>query len=75
MITYEVAYETAKKLKPSIDNCVEYENGYVFGCHADDEYEGTKAPCVIMKKDGKATTMPYFIAMGTGSEIRSFEIE
>lgn len=76
MITYEVALQTAKELKPTIDNCTEYENGYVFGCHADDDYiGGGHTPCVILKKDGRAVTMPWFIAkIGPGKEIRSFDI-
>ena len=76
MITYEVAYEKAKELKPSIDNCTEYENGYVFGCKSDDDYiGGGHSPCVILKEDGKAVTMPYFIGkVGAGKEIKSFDI-
>lgn len=76
MITYEVAYETAKALKPTINRCTEYENGYVFGCTDDDNFVGGgHTPCVILKKDGKAVTMPWFISqVGTGNEIRSFDI-
>lgn len=77
MITYEEAYKTAKELKPSIDFCTEYENGYVFSCTDDENYiGGGHSPCVILKKNGKAVTMPWFIAkIGTGNEIRSFDLE
>lgn len=76
MITYEVAYETAKGLKPTIDHCTEYENAYVFGCKEDDMFEGgNHSPCVIMKNDGKAVTMPYLLVRGAGEEIRSFDLE
>ena len=76
MITYEEAFEKAKELKPNIDNCTEYENGFVFGCYDDDNYIGGvgHTPCVILKKDGKAVPMGEFIVSGTGKEIRSFDI-
>ena len=76
MIAYEVAYETAKKLKENIDVCTETENGYIFGCKADDNYEGGQhTPIVILKKDGKAVNMPWFVIHGMGEEIRTFDIE
>lgn len=77
MITYEVALETAKKLKGDIDNCTETENGYIFGCKNDDNYEGGAGhtPVVILKKDGRAVNMPWFVIHGMGAEIRTFDIE
>ena len=73
MITFEDAYAKAKQLKPTIDNCTEYENGYVFGCR-DDDSEGTNTPCVIMKESGKAINMPSFVISGTGEGIRHFDL-
>lgn len=76
MIAYEVAYEKAKELKREIDNCTEYENGYVFGFSGDDEYDGGgHSPVVILKEDGKAIPMNQFIVNGTGQEIRTFNIK
>lgn len=76
MIAYEVAYEKAKELKKEIDNCTEYENGYVFGFSGDDDYigGGGHAPVVILKEDGKAIPFNAFIAQGTGQEIRTIQI-
>lgn len=76
MIAYEVAYEKAKELKQEIDNCTEYENGYVFGFSGDDNYigGGGHVPVVILKEDGKVIPLNQFIAQGTGQEIRTFEI-
>ncbi len=75
MITYDEALKKAKELKPTIDNCTEYENGYVFGCKYDDNYEGgNHTPCVILKENGKAVAMPYFVIQGAGKEIRSFDL-
>ena len=77
MITYEVALKKAKEVKPKIDTCTEYENGYVFGCKTDDEYVGGgHVPVVILKEDGRAVNMPYFIIkIGTGQEIGEFEVK
>ena len=75
MITFEEAYAKAKELKSTIDTCTEFENGYVFGCRADDGYEGTYTPCVILKENGKAINMPLFVLSGTGEEIRSFDLD
>ena len=79
MITYEEAYKKAKELKPLINNCTEYENGYVFGYDDGTDtifYGGTEAPCVVLKKDGSAVSMPWFIAKeGGGKYIRDLEID
>lgn len=76
MITFEKAYEIAKQLKPNIDGCTEYENGFVFGFSGDDDFiGGNHTPCVILKKDGRAVTMSYFVIDGTGEEIRDIEIK
>lgn len=75
MISYDEALAKAKELKPDIDNGTEYENGFVFGCTKDDMYEGgNHAPVVILKADGKAVTMPWFVINGTGEEVRTFEV-
>lgn len=70
MITFEDALTKAKKLKPEIDNYTEYENAYVFGCDADDDYEG-KAPVIILKDSGKDLNILEFVAMDSGKEIKS----
>ena len=76
MISFEAALQKAKEMKPMIDNCTEYENGFVFGCRDDDNYIGGygHTPCVILKQNGKAVPMSAFIASGTGKEIRSFDL-
>ena len=75
MIAYEVAYEKAKELKKDIDNVMEYENGWVFGCYDDANYDGGGHSCVVIQReDGKAINMPQFIVNGTGNHIRSFDI-
>lgn len=75
MTSYEEALAKARELKPDIDNCTEYEKGYVFGCHADDAYDGGgHVPCVILKEDGRAVSFPLFLVQGAGKEIRAFDI-
>ena len=75
-ILYEEALKKAKEFKPNLDNCTEYENGYVFGSHSDDLYEGGigHTPCVVLKSDGRIISMPEFVIMGTGKEIKSFDL-
>ena len=77
MITYEEALEIARQRKDQIDNCIEYENAYVFGFSGDSNYIGGygHTPVVIMKVDGRISTMPEFVVSGTGKEIRMIDIE
>ncbi len=76
MITYEEALKIARERKDRIDNCIEYENAYVFGFTGDNNYIGGygHTPVVIMKEDGRIASMPELIDSGTGEEIRSFTI-
>ena len=76
MITYEEALKIARERKDQIDNCIEYENAYVFGFTGDNNYIGGygQTPVVIMKEDGRIASMPELIVSGTGEEIRSFKI-
>ncbi|MGP1508493.1 MAG: hypothetical protein ACTTJW_06420 [Sphaerochaeta sp.] len=76
MVSYEEAYKITKELKPTINNCTETTNAYVFGCHSDDVYiGGGHSPCVIMKEDGKAVTMPWFVLKyDNEEELRTFEL-
>ena len=76
MITYEQALEIARDRKDEIDNCIEYENTYVFGFSGDDNYIGGygHTPVVIMKVDGRIALMPELDVSGTGEEIRSFNV-
>lgn len=77
MIGYDEAYKIAKELKNPIDTCTEYEKGFMFGYTGDDGYEGGAGhtPVIILKRNGRAVNMPYFIMHGTGEEIRTFEVE
>lgn len=40
MITYEEALKIAKEYKSNIDNCTEFERGYVFGSTEDEKHIG-----------------------------------
>ncbi len=75
-ISYEDALEIAREHKDNIDNCIEYENGYVFGAHKDSYSIGGygHTPVVILKEDGSVIRMPEFKDIGTGEELRSFDI-
>lgn len=75
-IKYDEALKIAREHKDNIDNCTEYENGYVFGAHEDSNYIGGygHTPVVILKADGKVITMPEFEDMGTGETLSQFDV-
>lgn len=75
MIGYDEALKIARKAKKNIDQCIEHENAYVFGFSGDDEMIGGGAsPVVIMKDDGRAVTMPYYVMFHATKEIRTIKI-
>lgn len=76
MITYEEALEKAKSLKERINECTEYEKGYVFSHTDDAEYCGGAGhtAVVIWKKDGRATNYPEMVIRGSGKEMRTFAV-
>lgn len=61
MVDFKTALKTAKKYKPDTDNYTEYKDAYVFGCHEDDNSSGGSGPCVVLKEDGKAVNMAFFM--------------
>lgn len=75
MILYRDAFLKAKEIREEIDNCIEYENGYVFcSDKGKDQVDGYYSPIVILKEDGKAIDMPQFVVNGTGKEIKSIQL-
>lgn len=75
MMTYEKALKKAKKLKPNIDNCMEYSDAFVFGSHADDMNFGGDGPVVILKKNGKAINMVDYLDGSADAElIKTFDL-
>lgn len=70
MITYEAALEAAKKLKPSIDNCQEHTDAYIFGCQKDDDSVGGDGPVVILKETGEAVNMVCYLDDYGGEFVR-----
>lgn len=70
------AYLKAKEVKTEIDNCTEYENGFVFGCSKDNEFVGggDHVPVVVLKEDGKVVNLPFFMTRGAGEEIKNFTV-
>ena len=77
MISYEQAYEVAKKNKPGIDFCTEMTDAYIFIEKEFADCEGGPgSPCVVLKENGKAINMPYYVAVYNGSskKVREFDI-
>ena len=75
MITYEEALARARERKENLDNCIEYENAYVFGSAEDNNYIGgyDHTPVVVMKEDGIVTSLPEN-EDNIGIEIRTYDI-
>ena len=71
-ITFDEAFKIASERKAKIDNYTEYDNAYVFSFTGDDGYIGGlgHTPVVVMKEDGRITTMPEFVYSGAGKLIR-----
>lgn len=75
MITYDEALKKARTLKPDVNICVEYKDGYMFGTETGKTtYGGGNAPVVILKENGKAITMAYFAAHYEGEPIKTTKI-
>lgn len=63
MITYEEAVKIAKEYRPEIDNGMEDNNAYIFGCRSDEGKVGPQ-PVVVMKDTGEVMLMPEYVASG-----------
>ena len=76
MISYTEAFIKAKEIRTEIDNCIEYENGYVFcSDKGEDQEGGYYSPIVVMKEDGRVINMPQFVVNGTGKELKHEQIQ
>ncbi len=60
MLNFEEAKAKAKKLKPSSDYCVEFENAYMFGAKAEYFSIGGDGPVFILKDGGRAVNSTYY---------------
>ena len=69
-MTFEEALKKAREFQPSVNKCVEYENGYFFidRAHEDDE-GGSYAPFVILKEDGRMINFPTYLIRFSAPEI------
>ena len=75
MITYEEALAIARKLKNSIDACVEFDNAYVFKAKAEDHMIGGDGACCVLKKDGRAVSQTEFYDNYAGEFVREFDLK
>ncbi len=74
MVSYEQAYEIAKKLKPNIDACDEYSDAFLFKTKADEWTIGGESPCVVLKENGNAITQLEYFDKYEARHIRGFDI-
>ncbi len=76
MTTFKEALKTAKSIRDTVDECFEYENGYMFYEKDAEESDGGygRSPIVVLKKENRAVSMPWFVMQGTGKEIGYVEV-
>lgn len=74
MVSYEQALEQAKKLKPNIDACDEYNDAFLFKVKADEWTLGGDSPCIILKENGKAINQTEYFDRYEAKHIREFDI-
>ncbi len=74
MIKYEDALKIAKTYHNDINICTEYSNAYIFGWDDDEHNEIGLSPVVVLKENGKAVTMSWYILHVHGKEVGSFKI-
>ncbi len=76
MVNYEAALKKAKRLKPNIDRCAEYEKAYSFSSKADEFTIGGDGPVVVLKDSGQAINFIDFLESPayTGKPTQEFEL-
>ena len=75
IMNYEEALTKAKTIKPDCNICIEQTSAYIFGNDKDERDGGSSSPLVILKKNGKAVSMPYYNAHYTkDKEIKTYGI-
>lgn len=74
-MSYEEALKKAKSIKPDINVCVEYKQGWMFAKNTNQRTAGGPgAPVVILKENGKAVSMAYFAANFDGEPIKQIKL-
>ncbi len=74
-MTYEEALKKAKKLKPNIDACEEYNDAWMFKCKAEEWDIGGAGACIILKENGKALNQVDYYDLYEAKHIRGFDIK
>lgn len=76
MMNYETALKKARRLKPNIDHCREYEKVYSFSSKADKFTFGSDGPVVILKASGRAINFIDFLESpaNEGKPLRDFSV-
>lgn len=73
-MNFEKALAIAKKLKPNVDACDEYDKAFLFKCKAEEWMIGGDGPVVVLKDTGKAINQVVFFDQYGPELIRSFDI-
>ena len=74
MITYEQALKKAQKLNKSVNYCMEYTDAFVFSDKNDDDIGGN-GPVVIMKSNGDAVNMAYYVNTSEGDYVKAYDLK
>ena len=70
MITYEEALQIAKSKMSMLNRCVEDDLAYLFSYDTGQRMVGGQGICVVLKEDGRAINMPYYVMHYHGGDIK-----
>ena len=70
MITYEEALEIAKSKMSMLNRCDEDDLSYMFGYDSGETTIGGQGICVVLKENGRAINMPYYVMHYHGGKIK-----
>ena len=69
-LSLEDAAKIAREHKPDIDNFIEYEDAFVFGC-AGDSFRVETSSCVVLKETGEVISMEAYLGMQGTNHIKA----
>ena len=69
MITYEEALKIARSKMSRLNRCDEDDLAYLFSYDTGELMIGGQGTCVVLKENGRAVNMPYYVMHYHGGEI------
>lgn len=72
MITFEEAKKKARGIIPEVNNCLEYEDAFVFGIEGDTSI-GSE-PLAVMKEDGRVLWMVEYCNIPATKKVKDWGV-